>query len=369
MTSLVLDNLWVGGAIICLAVIAYILIEIKETLGRLAHNRRIQKLQAEQISIQIQRARKQQYKESQKSLAWTGTRKFVVAKTRIESLDNQIRSFYLQPHDEKPIPSFDPGQFLTFELNVPGTPGTVNRCYSLSDSPKDGEYRVTVKRLSPPSNQPEAPAGLSSNFFHDNVKKGDILDIRAPSGKFFLDTSNDRPIVLIGVGGGVTPVMSMLNTVITTGGDREVWFFYGIRNSREHAMRDHLKSTAATNSNVRINICYSNPGKDDAKGEDYDHWSYVSVDLFKAVLPSNNYLYLICGPPPMMESLISDLIAWGVPKHDILRENFGPASGRKSPVKEVNPDARGPEVSFKRSGKKVRWDPTFESLVKFAEAH
>jgi len=253
-------------------------------------------------------------------------------------------------------------------LNVPGTPGTVKRCYSLSNSPKDGEYRVTIKRLSPPPNQPEAPAGLSSNFFHDNVKKGDILDIRAPSGKFFLDTSNDRPIVLIGGGVGFTPVMSMLNTVITTGGDREVWFFYGVRNSREHAMRDHLKSTAAANSNVRINICYSNPGEDDTKGEDYDHWSYVSVDLFKAVLPSNNYLYLMCGPPPMMESLISDLIAWGVPKHDILRESFGPASGRKSPIKKVNPDARGPEVIFKRSSKKVRWDPAFESLVKFAEA-
>lgn len=371
MMAAMLENLWIGGAIIVIAVTAYIFVGITGALARLANERRAREQQAEQFALHISGARKQQQKETEKSLSWTGTRKFTVANKHVESPDNQVCSFYLKPHDEKAIPSFEPGQFLTFELDIPGDDkdSKVKRCYSLSDAPKDGVYRVSIKRVPGPRDEPEIPAGLSSNFFHDSVSEGDILDVRAPSGKFFLDMNSDRPIVLIGGGVGLTPVMSMLNAVVASGGDREVWFFYGVRNSAEHAMKEHLEQVAEEHSNVRLKICYSAPSDDDVIGEDYHHKSRVGVPLFKEVLPSNNYQYLMCGPPPMMESLVSDLEEWGVPKPDILRESFGPASGRKAPAIKANPEADGPIVSFKKSGKSAPWDPAFDSLVKFAEAN
>ena len=119
---------------------------------------------------------------------------------------SQVCSFYLQPHDEKPIPGFDPGQFLTFQLNIPAQPKAVVRCYSLSDAPRPDMYRVSIKRVPPPRDNPDAPPGLSSNHFHDNVKVGDILDVKEPSGRFFLDMSKlpdavRRPYEMRGQGG------------------------------------------------------------------------------------------------------------------------------------------------------------------------
>jgi ferredoxin-NADP reductase len=358
-----------GGVAIVLLVATYLSLTIMAAMRRMTNERRIRGQQAEELAVKIKGARKQQEIQSEKSLSWSGTRKFVVSKKESESLDEQISSFYLQAHDEKPIPSFDPGQFLTFELKIPGDSNLVKRCYSLSDAPRDGVYRVSIKKVPAPRDNPDVPAGVSSNFFHDAVSEGDILDVRAPSGKFFLDMASDRPIVLIGGGVGLTPVMSMLNAVIAAGGDREVWFFYGVRNSAEHAMKAHLKQVARDTVNIRMHVCYSAPGDGDQEGEDYDHHSRVGVELLKKVLPSNNYQFLMCGPPPMMASLVSDLDDWGVPKQDVLRESFGPASGRKAPVPKVNPDAEGPEVVFKRSNKTVNWDPAFDSLVKFAEAN
>jgi ferredoxin-NADP reductase len=368
MVASVLNVLWIGGAVIVVAVIAYVIVLVAAAVARLSQEQRARDLQAEQLNVQIESARKKQATEAEKSLHWSGTRKFEVVRTEHESTDKQICSFYLKPHDEKPIPSFEPGQFLTFELKIPGSPGSVKRCYSLSDAPKEGVYRVSIKRVPAPRDQQDVPAGLSSNFFHDHVAQGAILDVRAPSGKFSLDMQSDRPIVLIGGGVGLTPVMSMLNAVVASGGDREVWFFYGVRNKAEHAMKNHLRAISA-HSNVHLHTCYSKPDDDAVLGEDYDHSTRVGVELFKEVLPSNNYQFLICGPPPMMESLVADLQAWGVPKQDVLRESFGPASGRKAPIMTVNPDAQGPEVVFKHSGKTVHWDPAFDSLVKFAEAN
>ncbi len=367
--SFLLANLWVGGVLIVAVVAAYVVAVLYGMLGRLQFESSMRQRQIEEMDIAIDRARRRMQANVEKSLSWAGTRKFVVARRQVECDDGNVCSFYLEPHDKKPIPAFEPGQYLTFDLAIPGEKKKVTRCYSLSDAPNGERYRVSIKRVPPPRDAPEAPPGLSSNYFHDHVNEGDVLDVRAPGGKFFLDMNSDRPIVLIGGGVGLTPVLSMLNTVVASNADREVWFFYGIRNGTEHCMKEHLREIAAAHSNVHIVNCYSDPRDIDEQGVDYDEASRVSVDLMKRLLPSNNYQFLMCGPPPMMESLISDLEEWGVPAEDILRESFGPASGRKAPPKEVNPDAAGPEITFKRSGKVVHWDPAFDNLVKFAEAN
>ena len=115
--------------------------------------------------------------------AWNGYRKFRVSR-KIEEAKDQC-SFYLTPHDGRSVPPFDPGQFLTFRLDIPDQNKPVIRCYSLSEAPKQDHYRVTIKRVPPPRDKPEIPPGLSSNYFHDLVEEGKILDVRAPGGHFF----------------------------------------------------------------------------------------------------------------------------------------------------------------------------------------
>lgn len=306
----------------------------------------------------------------QEAQAWSGYRKFRIEGKVLEA--ESICSFYLSPHDGKPLPPFLPGQYLTFRLAIPGQPREVTRCYSLSDSPEHTDYyRVTIKRLPPPPNDPQGKAGLVSSYFHDQLQVGDFVDVKAPAGHFHLDVEHHGPVVLIGGGIGVTPVLSMLNYVAAAPGKRETWFFYGVRNSREHIMKDYLRELAAQHQNIRVVICYSDPLPEDRVGIDYDYAERVSVELLKRVLKVSNFDFYICGPPPMMESLTRDLAAWNVPEDRIHFEAFGPASVRKvsRASRAAGSDAPGIELRFARSGKKLVWTEGAGSLLEFAEAN
>ncbi|MFL2688194.1 MAG: 2Fe-2S iron-sulfur cluster-binding protein [Alphaproteobacteria bacterium] len=312
---------------------------------------------------------------TQKSeLSWEGFRKFEVMEKNFEGGD--ICSFYLKPHDRRDLPPFEPGQYLTFQLDTGETKPLI-RCYSLSDSPKSEYYRVSIKRCPAPRDKPEIPPGRSSNFFHDSINVDDILDVKAPSGKFFLDTNRQTPVVLIGGGVGITPVMSMLNQIVESGSKRETWFFYGVRNKDEAVMCDHLKAIGAAHDNIHVRICYSRPGEDDVEGEDYHHACRVGADLFKEVLSSNNYDFYFCGPPPMMNTLFEGLREWNVPEANIHYEAFGPATVKKkkeadSAAKPKDGDAKKAKsfnVIFDKSGKTIEWDPDAETLLDFGEAN
>ncbi len=306
--------------------------------------------------------------------AWNSYRKFELVKKVVEAKDTC--SFYLAPHDRRPLPPFKPGQFLTFKLDIPGLKKDVIRCYSLSDSAFNPEtYRLTVKRVPAPRDQPELPPGLSSNFFHDHLNETDIIDVKAPSGAFYFDLTRPHPSVLIGGGIGITPVLSMVNSMVDSGYHHETWFFYGLRNGTEHAMKEHLRKLDEQHDWLHMHICYSRPDEDDVEGEDYDHEGRVGVALFKELLPSNNYDFYMCGPPPMMNSVVIDLEEWGVPESRIHFEAFGPASVKKVKEAHAADEEKSDEpaatfkVEFAKSGKEVEWNSDCDSILDLAEQH
>jgi ferredoxin-NADP reductase len=343
-----------------------------DSLRSSVHRRKQRKRELELWETRLAGARRRQQTQlASQRWAWTGWRKFQVARKEIESPDGSICSFYLRPHDGKPMPGFTPGQFLTFRMPVAGEAKPLVRCYSLSGQPAlDGaqdEYRVSIKRVPANPKDPASRPGRCSNHFHDHVQEGDLLDVKPPSGNFVLDLERDSPVVLIGGGVGLTPMMSMLSAIVASGSNREAWFFYGVRNRAEHAMVQQMRQLAAA-PNVHLHICYSNPSDGDVAGEHYDHAERVSVDLFKKVLPSSNYDFYMCGPGPMMDSITQGLEDWGVPAANVHLEAFGPSAPKKKPM-QANPAAAGPTVSFKKSEKTANWDPGLEHLWEFAKAN
>ena len=166
--------------------------------------------------------------------AWPGWRDFRVVRREFEDAAQSQCSFYLEPVDGQPLPPFRPGQFLTFalDLDAPG-PGqaarTVTHCYSLSDRPEASHYRVTIKRVPAPAEHPDYAPGLSSGHFHDHVRVGDVLRVKAPSGHFHIDTDAAVPVVLVGGGIGITPMMSMLRWCVAQQPQRPVHLYYGVR--------------------------------------------------------------------------------------------------------------------------------------------
>jgi len=320
-----------------------------------------ERLRAQVELIHIEKGKSQSVVDN----SWQGFRKFIL-KGKVLEADSQC-SMYLEPHDGKPLPSFHPGQYLTFSFPVPGKKKPITRCYSLSDSPNPDYYRVTVKRLPPPRDM-DVPPGLGSSYFHHNVKVGDIIDVKAPGGHFWMDTTQDFPVVLIGGGIGLTPVLSMLNQIIESGSKRETWFFYGLRAGSEHCMKEYLKRIDEENDHVHMHICYSRPAPEDVKDVDYTDEERVSVALFKRLLPSSNYDYYMCGPGPMMNSIVQDLEGWGVPKKQIHFEAFGPASVKPAASTDKKTEKSASfDIEFARSGKTLPWDPEATSLLDFAE--
>ena len=323
----------------------------------------------ENLEERLMTARVRRVDRERESQSWNGIRKFRVARKINEGGD--ITSFYLEAHDGKPIASHQPGQFLTFSLKLPDKKRPEVRCYSLSDMARPHGYRVSIKRLPPPRKLPDVPPGKVSNFMHDDVKEGDILDCLAPAGDFFLDLTHRSPIVLIAGGIGLTPMVAMLNAVAEHGFDREVWLFYGVRDVNEQVMVDHLTEVARQYPNqFRFNMCYSGtdistlpPDPDISR-----HGERVSVDLFKRTLPSSNFNYYICGPPPLMDSITHGLREWGVPDGYVHFESFGPASVTKTPKAEEVAAAAGTNltISFSKSGEEFQWDPAAGNILAFA---
>lgn len=358
------DILKASGAALLALVFAQGATVLAGSLRRLSFQRKADRASFEILLTQLQAARREKKKAEETGTSWSGIRKFSIKKKVVEA--DGICSLYLAPHDNKLLPSFNPGQYLTFEFDVPDQKKKVVRCYSLSDKARPDCYRVTIKKIVPSG--PETRGGLVSTFVHEQLHENDIVDVRAPAGQFFLDTSQLTPVVLIGGGIGVTPVMAMLNEIVESGSKREVWFFYGMRNCSEYVMKEHLMAIAKAHDNVRLHICCSAP---EATDTDFHHKSRVGVDLFKTLLPSNNFNYYICGPGPMMESLITGLQEWGVPDENVHFEAFGPASVKRTPVpkSEAPPTASTLKVTFVKSGKSVTWDGQTANLLELAEAN
>ncbi len=358
------------GLVLAGALLIQTLVAIARGLLRMHYDRRQQRVALERLRLQVQEIKLRCQMVEQGNLLWNGYRKFTVAKKARECED--VCSFYLKPHDGKSLPPFKPGQYLTFQLDIPGRDKPLVRCYSISDSPHRSDYyRVTIKKEKSPPDKPDLPPGAASSYFCDALKEGDILNVKAPSGHFFLDMARTNPIVLIAGGVGVTPLLCMAKAIAASGFKRETWFFFGVRNTREHIHKAELEKLAAENENIHVHVCYSRPGPNDVKGRDYQQEGRVSIELLKELLPSNNFAYYLCGNGAFMKSLTDGLEAWGVPEKDVYFEAFGPATVKK---KTTEPTAGETaflsklQVTFSRSGKTIRWEQSAGNLLDFARA-
>ncbi|KAB1719511.1 nitric oxide dioxygenase, partial [Klebsiella pneumoniae] len=170
--------------------------------------------------------------------AWQSWRKFKIA--RKESETDHVASLYLEPSDGKPLPSFQAGQYVSVRLPLKELDGlTQCRQFSLSLAPEDNmtHYRISVKDEPVPEGQTvqdladgKTP-GVVSNRLFDEYKVGDEVDLSPPAGEFFFDpaTPPQQPAVLISVGVGATPLVSILDTILASSPSRPVTWAHGAR--------------------------------------------------------------------------------------------------------------------------------------------
>ncbi len=311
--------------------------------------------------------------------SWSGWRDFRVVRREFADAAQTQCSFHLQPVDGAPLAPFRPGQYLTFALKVPEASAdvpvearTLIRCYSLSDRPDPAGYRITIKRMPPPAAQPELPAGVSSGYFHDQVHAGDVLQVKAPSGHFVIDTDGSVPAVFIAGGIGITPLLSMLRWCVAEQPERLMHLYYGVHCSADQAFKRVLEDLAAAHPAFELTVVYGSPGAADVLDRDYQHVGYIDLALLRRTLPHGRHRFYVCGPPPMMQTLVPALREWGVQADDIHFEAFGPASVRPTCPVSNEPAAVSSasiDVRFSRSGRTLAWDGQDANLLDFAERH
>lgn len=351
-----------------------------QTLVVHRQNERLFKQTVAQLRQQVnQRAAQRQQQTDVTPGRWSGFRPFRVSQLVRET--SVCTSVYLEPEDGKPIVGFRPGQHVTLKLMLPGDDKPTIRCYSLSDGPGKRHYRISVK-VAPAPAASSHPAGKASTFINRHLNVGDRVELKAPSGHFFLDEESSRSIVLLAGGIGVTPMMSMVDHLLTQSSQRPILLCYGVRNGDDHAFHQAIKDKAAAHANFYSVNCFSSPNPSDVEGRDYQVSGFVSVDLLKKLLPNQDCDFYLCGPPPFMNSLYSGLIAWGINDAQIHFESFGPASIKRknqtasvvsSPTTDssqpqpTQPSAATSTVRFAKSDVQIAWNEECESLLELAE--
>lgn len=267
----------------------------------------------------------------QQSEGWTDWRDFKIIDKVKES--DEITSFYLSPVDGKPLPAFQPGQYISVKVFVDEVQYEQPRQYSLSDKPSSEYYRISVKKetgLSQGESNAATHPGYVSNILHDSKNKGDIVKVSHPYGDFFYSQKEgSHPVVLISAGVGLTPLTSILNTLVakSSSNERKIHFIHGARTSKTRAFKDHIASLSKSHPNIQTTFFTSQPSDEDKKGEDYHHIG--RVDLSK--LDQNTQLFLddpqtefyICGPGGFMKDAKTSLETLGVKPESIKMELFG----------------------------------------------
>lgn len=238
---------------------------------------------------------------------WTDWRRFTVAERHVEA--DGIVSFVLRPEDGGPVVAHRPGQYLTLRFDAAGLPG-VKRNYSISSTPSDESYRITVKR--------EAE-GEASRFLHDHALVGTILETTPPAGDFHLSDNPPRPVVLLSGGVGLTPMVSMLEVLARRHRDVPVHYVHGTSSPAHHALSRQVQDAATRHGNIVVSTFYESGADVPA------HPGRISMDWLRTSVPLTEADIYLCGPRPFLRYFVAGLREAGVPVDRIHYEFFGPA--------------------------------------------
>lgn len=237
---------------------------------------------------------------------WKGFKESRVFK--IVEEDKNVKSFYINFDDGSNMPEFIPGQFIAIRVKMEDGSYSKTRQYTLSEKFNENYYRVSIKR---------EEEGNVSKILCDEISKGDRIEITAPIGKFVLKESN-RPLVLLGGGIGITPMLTMGQAAE----NRDIHLIYSIPNSNNHSFKEEIDKLAKE-KNINKTTIYTRPFDNEVLGEHYDMKGRITKEWMEDNLPKDGDFYF-CGPVPFMKSVYQNLIAMGVEKEQINYELFGP---------------------------------------------
>ncbi|KRW95163.1 2Fe-2S iron-sulfur cluster-binding protein [Paracoccus sp. MKU1] len=273
---------------------------------------------------------------------------------RVQQSRNVV-SLTLRPTDPTGFVPFRAGQHLAFRL---GLPQRSVATYTISSSPRDrGRYRISVKH------EPQGQGG--SDYFHSKAQVGTRLRALAPRGSFVLAEDN-RPVILLSGGIGITPALSMLHE-LAQGAPRPVYFIHACSDASEHNFQQEVAGIARGRPWIRILTAYAAGSADDLAHGNCQHLGILDRDMLRGWLPLDDYRVYMCGPGGFMDAMRAALTGLGLADSDIRQESFGSPLPANSAQVRPTAEQSGVEVRFGRTGLDSTWNGA-ANLLEFAEA-
>ena len=229
-----------------------------------------------------------------------------------------------------------PGQFLTFSFLFAGRKET--RCYSICSSPaRTGYVEITPKRLT---------NGCVSTFLNDHAAIGMTVEATGPFGQFCFNHSEDREIVLIAAGSGITPMMAILSYIDDLCLDTEVTLLYCVRTETDIIFRKELADLRGRVHNFRYHVLLSKPGLEWTGDRGHLDRDFIQ----RAVEYLREKLFLLCGPPSFMDTARGILAELGVQPERVRQEVFGGVGAESKALAQTATESTF-TVEFAKSGK------------------
>jgi ring-1,2-phenylacetyl-CoA epoxidase subunit PaaE len=231
------------------------------------------------------------------------------------------------PIELKNIFHYFPGQYLTLKTRISNE--EVRRSYSLCSSPEENEWRVAIKQVE---------NGVFSTHANNQLKKGDLIEVMSPMGNFKLNNEDrDKSIVLFAAGSGITPVFSILKSILENG-QGDVTLFYGNKGFYGIIFREELEALKNRfMDRLRIIHLFSreSPGNKIQKGRISKEKCNELYDAFLASSVIDEVF--ICGPEQMILDVKSSLTGKGVDSTKIHFELFGTNLSKENKIIETRP--------------------------------
>jgi propane monooxygenase reductase subunit len=233
-------------------------------------------------------------------------RKGVAEVVANKAVTHDMRHLVLQLLEPEEI-KFFPGQYL--DLTVPGTEET--RSFSMANTPRrDGRFEFVIKIY---------PDGLFSRHLADEMRVGDRLNVEGPFGTFTLRENRTSPLVFVGGGAGMAPVLGIMRAMAERGVERTAIYYYGARQKRDLCFEKELRDLENRLPGFRYVPALSEAAADD----DWDGEVGLITEVVRRceanLTGSDAY---VCGPPQMVEAAIPTLTGLGIREENIFYDKF-----------------------------------------------
>lgn len=243
-------------------------------------------------------------------------------KKKIQETQDSVSLLLSVPPQYKQIFVYTPAQFLTFYFRINNI--LYRRSYSISSSPlADEALQTTVKRVK---------GGIVSNHIIDHLQEGNQIMSRQPAGKFFKPPKDLKPkhYYLFAGGSGITPIFSIIKTVLLSDPKNYITLFYANRNESSIIYQQELSNWQTHYSSFQIHHILSRP---------QDKWCTIRerlnpqiLEKYLTILPSSHLtsLFYLCGPTGLMKTVEGFLQKKKVDKKQIHKESFFSATSLRA---------------------------------------